>query len=148
MASSTRRGKHYGNDFERLVALQAAVHGMLLVEHGVKVRYVGSKFIPLKSDLDYRLMYQGRCAFFDAKSRQGSTLPLSSLSVNQRALVAQYTQHGFVAGFLAELRALDCVVFFSHADVLRVGDRGSLGPGDGKVLGASKRFALSLLLSG
>ena len=128
-----------------MVAMQAAVNGMLLVEHGVKVRYAGKRIIPLKSDVDYRLMYQGRCAFFDAKSRQGSTLPLSSLSSQQRHLVAEYTKHGFVAGFLAQFRRTDQVVFFSHADVARVGTRGSLAAHDGKIIGHTTHFALRLL---
>lgn len=140
-------GKHFGNDFERLIAYQARMSGLLLVEHGVKVRYAGRRIIPMKSDLDYRLMFQGRCVFFDAKSRQGSTLPLSSLSVPQRALVAQYTAYGFKAGFLAHFRATNEIVFFSHEAVCGLGGRGSLSAKDGSVLGTGNSFALRLLLA-
>lgn len=138
-------GKHYGTDFERRVGLQASACGMLLVEHGVKVRYAGRRVIPLKSDVDFRLMHQGRCVFFDAKSRQGATLPLSSLAPAQRVLVAKYTAAGFRAGFLAEFRATDQVVFFGHESVSSKGARGSLAAADGLVLGRGMQFALPLL---
>lgn len=146
MVSCTKRGKHYGDDFERLIAHQAAVDGMLLVVHGLQARYIGPKrIVGVKSDLDMRLHYQGRTVVFDAKSRAGATVPLSGLDPRQRALATRYTLHGLRAGFLAELRKTDEVVFFDAQAIARVGERGSLSAKDGLLLGSTRRFALALM---
>ena len=148
MAICSKRGKHFGDDFERLIARQAAVDGMFLVVHGLQARYIGSKrIIGIKSDLDMRLHYQGRTAIFDAKSRAGGTLPLSSLDPRQRALASRYaSEAGLVSGFLCEHRVASQLVVFYPADAIaRVGHRGSLCPDDGRVLGTRRRFALGLL---
>lgn len=149
MAVCAKRGKHYGDDFERLIAHQAAVDGMLLVVHGLQARYVGNRrIIGVKSDLDMRLHYQGRTAIFDAKSRAGGTLPLSGLDPRQRALASRYaSEAGLVSGFLCEHRIASqpMVVFYPADAVARLGHRGSLCPDDGRILGTRRRFALGLL---
>lgn len=149
MASCVKRGKHYGDEFERLIAHQAAVDGMLLVVHGLQARYVGrGRIVGVKSDLDMRLHYQGRTAIFDAKTRAGTTMPLSALDARQRALAARYaSEAGLVSGFLVQYRGIadQPVVLHTAEAVARLGTRGSLTPACGRVLGTSRRFALALL---
>lgn len=151
MASCAKRGKHFGDDFERLLAHQAAVSGMLLVVHGLQARYVGrGRIVGVKSDLDMRLHYQGRTAIFDAKSRGGKTLALSGLDIRQRQLAQRYASApGLISGFLVQYRGVaDQPVVFHPADTItRLGCRGSLSPGDGVLLGSSRHFALSLMFA-
>lgn len=148
MGSYAKHGKHFGDAFERLIAHQAAVSGMLLVVHGLQARYIGrGKLIGVKSDLDMRLHFQGRTAIFDAKSRAGATLPLSSLDERQRALASRYWASGLVSGFICEHRALDQVVFYRADAVTRIGERGSLCAQDGVLLGSSRCFALALVFA-
>lgn len=149
MVSCVKRGKHYGDDFERLIAHQASVSGMLLVVHGLQARYVGrGRIVGVKSDLDMRLHFQGRTAVFDAKTRAGATLPLSSLDLRQRSLASRYAlEAGLISGFLVQYRGIaDQPIAFHAADaVARLGPRGSLTPASGRILGTSRAFALGLI---
>lgn len=147
MVSCVKRGKHYGDEFERLIAHQAAVSGMLLVVHGLQARYVGrGRIVGVKSDLDMRLHFQGRTAVFDAKTRAGATLPLSGLDVRQRALANKYaSEAGLLSGFLVQYRVTDQLCWHSAQSVVAVGARGSLTPASGRILGTSRAFALGLI---
>lgn len=121
----------------------ARSQGMLArkVPLSARLDYKGRPVL-VESELDFQLIHQGRIAFVDCKSIEGSRFVFSQLEEHQRKLAGSYNYHGLPAGFLIWFRPIDTVAYFTGEEIEAKGPGSSFEWSEGALLGRGLDFDL------
>lgn len=141
------RNQAQGAAFEAAFEMEAKRADLLPVRNGQKVRWLrNGQMVAIKSNLDWTLLArEGLVAFVDTKSYQGKFFTYSALDNHQLALACDYSERGFLSGFVVMFRATQAVVFYSAPQIQQAGPRSRFGAAEGLVLGHLYAFDLRRL---
>lgn len=138
-----RKAKASGDRFENMIVATAHVRGIsiLKIPSGAKWTRQGSKtvVIPMKSPFDFIAAFQGKTAFFDAKSTKEKTFSFSKIDRSQvknlMTMAANGSTCGYLIVFLDESEIWGEAVWFTIFQVNAIKHGESLKPDMGKKLG-------------
>lgn len=138
-----------GKSFEEVLQYQAKRCGLLVQKNHLSAKYIaGGKVKIEKSNLDFMLAnQQGRVAFVDAKSFEGSSFNFSMISENQLKRAALYNEYSIPSGFVVFFRTDQVVCFFSGKYIQMIGARNSINVTQGTYLGKLWNFDLGLVFT-
>ena len=117
-----RKANAEGRQFEELLDRACFRHGINSVVFPMGGRYVGKKFIPIRTPFDRILIRpRGQVAFVDAKSvGSGHNFSRSMLTDHQVQALYRYWESGCLSGYVVCFREFNRVVFFDAAKLYRV----------------------------
>ena len=140
--------KEKGLLFENFFQRQARIQGFLCLKNELSARYIGKgRLIAIKSDLDFRLIRQGKVGYFDCKSFSTEKFTYSDLNKDQIDRALRYNEHDVPAGFIVYFLDLKLVRYFSGAYIDKKGPRTSFSHMEGQNLGSIFNLNLRHLLA-
>lgn len=98
--------------------------------------------IPIKTYLDYVLIYNGRCVFIDCKSFDQENISYSMLTAHQVNELYDIQTYGVRTGYLVFHRKSDKVCFYDADKLRKLGPRESVHLTSATDLGSGESFSL------
>lgn len=128
--------------FEELFVRACKLDGLLALKNELSFRWLPQgRIMPLKSDLDFRLIDSlGEVAFVDTKSFDSDQFTFSDIDAKQLDRAVEYNQWEVRAGFCVWFRKPNVISFFLGTQVRSAGPRSVFNPPDGLQLGRFEQF--------
>ncbi len=135
-----------GKGFEDVFTLQAKLNGLFPFRNELACRYVGSKVITLKSNLDFTVITRnGKVAFLDCKTFQNPYFTFSEIKPSQLKLASDYEFWNVPSGFVVLFMKTRQVVYYTARRIELFGPGARFLPESGLSLGKLESFDLRLV---
>lgn len=142
------QSKKVGNAFENILERHAINIGAKLTKMPNGCKWVMKRAIPVKTEFDFILAYQGSVLIFDAKTLKVGGFSHSTITPHQMNALHEFECQGIHAGYVIWYRGSDQVSFVKASTLRALRPRCSLKPDDGLLLGSVRDFDLRTILNG
>jgi recombination protein U len=145
-----KKAKHNGSAFENLILASCERSGIVVTQIPSGCRWVsGQRAIPVKTDFDFIIWYNGQAIAFDAKTTNAKNFGASSIEFHQVKKLHKIMQMtGNLTGYLVYFQTDNKVIFFDALKLNETKKGSSLKVDDGLLLGELSKMDLKGLFHG